>query len=76
MSTKKSIKKSVEPKSRVVSIHFSNQTLERLDTLAQEFGLSRSACVAYITNSFYSGYGLVRSSGFKPSKTELKNYAQ
>lgn len=76
MNNKKSIKKSVEPKSKVVSINLSLQTLERLDVLAHEFGLSRSSCIAYITNSFYSGYGLVRSSGFKPSKDELEKYAQ
>lgn len=73
MSSKK-VEKS--PKSKVISVNINIDTLERLDFLASDFGLSRSSCIAYIVNSFYNGYALVKPSGFKPSKTELKKYAQ
>jgi hypothetical protein len=72
----KNSKNSSKSKSRVVSINISLKTLDRLDTLAEELGISRSSCIAYCVNSFYSGYGLVRSSGFKPSKAEIEKYAQ
>lgn len=63
-------------KSKVISVNITTDTLERLDFLANEFGLSRSSCIAYIVNSFSNGYALVKPSGFKPSKKELKKYAQ
>lgn len=64
------------PKSKVISVNINIDTLERLDFLASEFGLSRSSCIAYIVNSFSNGYALIKPSGFKPSKNELKKYAQ
>lgn len=74
MKNNKKVEKN--PNSKVISVNISLKTLEVLDALANEFGLSRSSCIAYIVNSFGSGYALIKPSGFKPSKSELKKYAQ